>query len=142
MLNILEHPVLNEMLHDGRRIRIMDNYFYLDPQKRQWDLLRGDIVNGADKPRLLWTLSGGPYIGKERIASMFHDKYCDSRVRPHTEVHTMFWFLMMDLGVSEGHADRLWFAVDRFGPKWDEHGHDQDVTKEEKAFMDSAGEEW
>ena len=92
MLNVLLHPGLNEMLHDGRRIRIMEDYYYVDPQGTRWELHKDDIVNGADKPRLLWAVSGGPYIGKERIASMFHDVYCVSRTCAHKDVHNMFWF--------------------------------------------------
>ena len=149
MLNALEHPILNEMLHDGRRIRIMGNYFYEytgwwsgDPTPKRYEIHKGDIVNGADKPKILWSFSGGPYIGKERIASFFHDPQCDQRINPHKEVHNMFWFMMMDLGVEEGRADRRWKGVDLFGPRWDLHGHDEERSKEDKALMGDIEVEW
>jgi hypothetical protein len=142
MLNVLTNPILNEMLHDGRNIRIMEDYFYVDPQKVRWEIYKDLIVNGADKPTWLWSISGGPFVGKERIASIFHDRYCIHRLRAHKDVHNMFWFLMMDLGCDEGRADRRWFAVDKFGPKWDQAGRDEVRGKEEKEFLDSVSEEW
>lgn len=149
MLNALKHSILNEMLHDGRRIRIMGDYFYqytgwhrCDRRELRYEIHTGDIVNGADKPKILWSFSGGPYIGKERIASFFHDIRCDKRDCPHKEVHNMFWFMMMDLGVEEGRADRRWKGVDLFGPRWILNGHDEERTKEDQALMEDIEVEW
>lgn len=131
-----------EWLPDGRTMLLLNTLTYVDPKGVEWIAPEGSLVDGASIPRALWTLSGSPFVGKYRVASIVHDVYCRTRSRPHEHVHNMFHNLMLDTGVDKKQADRMWWAVTTFGPKWDEHGADLKLSEEERAFQESVGEEW
>jgi len=132
-----------EWLSDGRTVRILYNYEYRTRDGTIWELPKDALVDGASIPRVLWTISGSPFVGKYRTPSAFHDHHCYVRSHPYIQVHQMFWECMLHCGVDRDKADRMWWAVSTFGPRWDtKTGLDLDKTPEEQAFIDSAGEEW
>ncbi len=70
-------PLHAEFLPDGREVRLLADFAYIDPRGRRWDAPAGAIVNGASIPRWAWRVIGGPWSGKYRCASVIHDVACD-----------------------------------------------------------------
>jgi hypothetical protein len=60
-----------------RKMRVVRDFVFTDPNARQWPAPQGSTVDGASIPRALWTLVGSPYTGDYRRASIVHDVACD-----------------------------------------------------------------
>jgi len=116
-------------------MQLLKTYSYDDPKGIRWLAPEGSIIDGASIPQALWSISGSPFSGLYRDASVMHDVYCASKSRDHDLTHNMFWDLMIASGVDEDKADRMWWAVAHFGPQWDTIGKALAETKEKKAFM-------
>jgi hypothetical protein len=80
----------------------------------------GARIDGATIPRPFWTVTGGPYDGPYRKASVIHDWYCDVRERPWQDVHQMFYDAMIDSGVTPRKAKVMFLAVWACGPRWNQ----------------------
>lgn len=107
-----------QLLEDGRRVKLINDFGYIDAASERWDVPAGATVDGASIPKPLWSLIGGPLEGKYRAASIVHDWYCDVRSRPWAKVHRMFFEAMLASRVGIVRA-RLMYAGVRFGgPKW------------------------
>jgi hypothetical protein len=68
---------LTEEGQPDRRMRLLADFWFVDPDGKQWRTPSGYVVDGASIPRALWTLVGSPYTGDYRRASVVHDKACD-----------------------------------------------------------------
>lgn len=110
--------VVAEWLPDGRRMRLLEPFEYIDPNNRRWPAPAGIIVDGASIPQIFWSLIGGPFEGRYRAASVIHDFYCDTRTRRFREVHRVFYDGMLTAGVDPRRAWVMYMAVDTFGPTW------------------------
>lgn len=108
-----------ELLDDGRQIRLLEKYTYIDPGGEVWEVPAGTVVDGASIPQLFWGLIGGPLEGKYRNASVVHDHYCDLRNREWKKVHRMFFDAMLESGVDRPLAKTMYYAVYFFGPRWE-----------------------
>lgn len=116
-------PVKAEWIEgEPRDMRLLDDLAFLDPHGKRWFAPIGSVINGASIPKALWTIVGSPYVGHYRRASVLHDRYCDARTEAHELVHQMFYDAMIEDGVDEMQARRMYLAVALFGPKWDENG--------------------
>lgn len=118
------------LLPDGRGMRMLCNFIFVDTAGIRWIIEKGEVTNGADIPRLLWPVAGGPFEGKHRIASIFHDKYCRTKERSWRDTHWMFYEAMLAAGVREFEADLKYIAVYRFGPRWDDDGNKINVPRQ------------
>ena len=107
-----------ELLDDGRQIRLLEKYTYIDPGGEVWEVPAGTVVDGASIPQLFWGLIGGPFEGKYRNASVVHDHYCRVRTRTAQDTHRTFYYGMRAMGVSEAQAKKMFWAVTTFGPNW------------------------
>jgi hypothetical protein len=87
--------VVLTFLPDGRYLKLLRSFGYIDSQHERWDVPDGAIVDGASIPQVLWTLMGGPFEGKYRDASIVPDWYCDLRTRPWRNVHRVFYEAML-----------------------------------------------
>jgi len=112
-------PVV-ELLDDGRRVKLVQPFGFVDEAALDWPVPAGTVVDGASIPRALWALIGGPFEGKYRDASIVHDHYCDLRSRAWEAVHRVFHDAMIVSGVGPDQAKLLYFAVYRFGPRWEQ----------------------
>src|SRR5215471_561969 len=90
-----------EPLADGRLMRLVEPFGFLDPEQKRWPVPPGAKVDGASIPQALWSLIGGPFEGKYRDASVVHDYYCDVRTEPWRAVHKVFYNAMRASDVSE-----------------------------------------
>jgi len=109
--------VVAEWLTDGRKMKLVEPFAYVDPHGRRWDAPRGSIVDGASIPKIAWSIIGGPFEGKYRDASVIHDVACVERQREWQVVHDAFYTAMRASGVNQSQAI-MYAAVYHFGPRW------------------------
>jgi len=111
-----------EWLVDGRKMRLLSEYKYVDPPGIEWLAPSGSVVDGASIPQFAWSVVGGPYEGKYRNASVVHDVACDAKARPWEQVHKMFYDHMLCSGVGKSKAQAMYWAVYQCGPRWGTEG--------------------
>ena len=107
-----------EWLDDGRKMRLLEDFAYVDQWDHRWNAPKNWVVDGASIPRFAWTIIGGPFEGKYRNASVVHDVECDRKQSAWEDVHEMFYNAMRAAGVSEIRAKIMYAAVYHFGPRW------------------------
>lgn len=108
---------------DGRTMKLMEAYAYIDPEGIRWEAPAGAEIDGASIPKQAWSIVGGPYEGLYRFASVIHDVACDEKKRPWEDVHLAFYYGMRASGVEEIRAKVMWAAVNEFGPRWPRYVH-------------------
>lgn len=113
-----EGKILTEWGDDGRLMRLIEPFRYIDAAGLYWDVPAGFETDGATIPQLLHSVTGGPFTGKFRKAAVPHDYYCVARVRRWEDTHRMFWQAMLCAGVGESFADLMYKAVYLHGPRW------------------------
>lgn len=115
--------VLKDDLSDnqGRNMILVEPFGYIDPNGVRWQAEKGMATNGASIPWPLWSIVGSPFTGLYRRAAVIHDFYCspEYRYRDWRKVHRMFYDAMITGGVDELAAKLMYYAVWRFGPRWD-----------------------
>ncbi len=111
-------PIKAEWLEDGRKMRLLEDITYTDPNGMNWLAREGDVVDGASIPGWLWSVVGSPFAGKYRDASVIHDVACQERTRTWEVVHLSFYYAMRASGVPEKNARVMYAAVYHFGPRW------------------------
>jgi Protein of unknown function (DUF1353) len=112
-------PPKVELLEDGRSIRLLADFTYVDPRSKVWLARKEAVANGASIPRVFWSITGGPLEGRYRDASIIHDEACRERLEPSADVHLAFYEACRCSGVPEKQAKMLYMAVYHFGPKWE-----------------------
>jgi hypothetical protein len=120
-----EHPwgyysgeIVTRWNADGRRMTLLEELRYTDPNGIVWIAPAGSVVDGASIPRSLWSLMGGPFEGKYRNASVLHDVSYGQRNRPPQDCDRMFYNAMRCSGVSAVEAKTMYYALLRFGWHW------------------------
>lgn len=108
-----------ELLEDGRNIKLLGNFRYVDSANTEWFVPAGTIADGASIPQLAWTLIGGPLTGKYRGPSVIHDFYCETKTKSWSSVHKVFFEAMRTAGVDETKSKIMYAAVYYFGPRWE-----------------------
>jgi hypothetical protein len=63
-------------LPGGRYMRIIDDFVYVDSDKKVHSAPSGYEYNGGNVPRWLWPLIGSPFTGKARRGFPIHDVEC------------------------------------------------------------------
>lgn len=116
--NFIGGNVQAEWMPDGRRMRLLRDFSYVDPHGIRWDAPADSIVDGASIPQSLWSIIGGPFEGVYRNASVIHDIACDLKVRPWTDVHWVFHEAMLASGVDPVMANIMFTGVWARGPRW------------------------
>lgn len=111
--------VVVEFLDNGRQMRLMNDFAFIDAKLRYWHVPAGHIVDGASIPKPFWSIIGGPFEGKYRRASVVHDFYCDLRFIHWREVHRMFYEACITEGLDEISAKIMYVAVYSAGPRWE-----------------------
>jgi hypothetical protein len=96
---------------DERAMRLLDDFWYRDPDGRRWDAPAGTVVDGATIPRTLWAAIGSPYTGNYRRASIVHDVACNAPAVPRRDADTMFYFACLAGGCSVLQAKLLYAGV-------------------------------
>lgn len=110
--------LLLEPLPDGRRMKVVEEFGFMEADGLHWPVPPQTTVDGASIPQPLWSIIGGPFEGKYRFASVVHDYYCDVRSADWQSVHLMFYRAMLVSGVSRSKAKTMYAAVYFAGPRW------------------------
>jgi hypothetical protein len=110
--------VKTEWIEANRKMRLLDDFSYVDSKGTTWAAPKGSVVDGASIPQVLWSVVGSPYTGEYRNASVVHDVACVKRDKPWQDVHRMFYEACRAGGVGEQKAKLMYSAVYHFGPKW------------------------
>jgi uncharacterized protein DUF1353 len=102
---------------DGRKVKLMEPYGFVDPQGKTWDVPAGYLTDGASVPSALWALYP-PFTGAYRSAAVIHDYYCDKKEQTWQDTHKVFYNAMRAADVDENTAKIMYGAVYLFGPRW------------------------
>ena len=116
--NVFSGSVKAEFLEDGRRMRLLEKFIYVDPFCKSWSAPIGAVVDGASIPRIAWSVIGGPFEGKYRDASVIHDVACIEKKSTWQDVHLVFYYAMLARNVESWRAKVMYAAVYHFGPRW------------------------
>lgn len=108
-----------EWLDDGRKMRLLDDFQYIDPLGDKWVAPKSAVIDGASIPRQFWSFVGGPFEGKYRNASVVHDVACQEKKHSWRKAHQMFYGAVRLGGVGEVSGKIMYGAVYHFGPRWD-----------------------
>lgn len=98
---------------------LLCDFAFIDYRGKRWLAPGGAVTDGASIPRIFWTIWGSPFDGDYRYAAVIHDRYCITKSEPSEEVHRMFYEACLAGGVGRIKARLMYFAVSRFGPRWE-----------------------
>ena len=104
-----------EWLVDGsgadRDMQLLENFWFIDPNRRQWFASKDSVINGASIPRPLWATVGSPYTDDYRRASIVHDVACNDPSIPRKDADVMFYHACLAGGCSFLQAKLLYAGV-------------------------------
>jgi hypothetical protein len=106
----------------GKTKKLVDDLYFIDPDKFVWKAGKNDITDGASIPELFQPIIGGPFEADYLPAAIIHDHYTNKahRVRPWRDTARVFYQAMIVRGINVIKAKTMYFAVYAFGPHWDE----------------------
>jgi hypothetical protein len=96
---------------EDRNMRLLSDFWYLDPAGRRWNAPEGSVIDGASIPQTLWSSVGSPYTGDYRRASIVHDVACDRPQVLRGDADTMFYYACLCGGCSALQAKLLYAGV-------------------------------
>ena len=102
---------------DGRKVKLIEPYSFVDPDGKKWDVPAGYLTDGASVPSVLWAIYP-PFTGAYRSAAVIHDFYCDNKETTWQDTHKVFYNAMRAADVDENDAKIMYGAVYLFGPRW------------------------
>ncbi len=94
-----------------RRMQLLQDFWYDDPDGRRWPAPAGSVVDGASIPAPLWSTVGSPYTGEYRRASVVHDVACGDPKVVRREADAMFYRACLAGGCSRVQAELLYAGV-------------------------------
>jgi hypothetical protein len=99
---------------------LRNDFGYIDSTGRRWQAKKGLLTDGASIPSVFWPILGHPFQGLYLKPAVIHDYYCipKNRYRRWENVHRVFYDAMLNNGVGRAKALAMYFAVWRFGPRW------------------------
>jgi len=112
---------------EARKMILTKELSFIDNHNVKWSAHTGAVIDGASIPRLLWAFIGSPFNGHYRRASVIHDVYCQTKSRPHKQVHRMFYDAIRADGVGKIKAKTMYWALKIGAPKWK-------TTEKDKGF--------
>ena len=115
---MFSNTVKVEWLIDSRKMKLLEDVIFTDSNGVSWSAKAGSIIDGASIPRFFWRFIGSPFVGRYRRPSVIHDVYCESKSRPHKQVHECFREMMLADGVPVPKARTMYYAIRAAGPKW------------------------
>lgn len=110
----------NETDVSGKTKVLLDDLYFIDPDKFVWKAGKGDVTDGASIPDLFKPIIGGSFEPAYLPAAIIHDHYTSRshRVRSWRDTARAFYQAMLVNGVDVVKAKTMYFAVYAFGPHW------------------------
>jgi hypothetical protein len=109
---------LSDSANADREMELLEDFWYIDPDNKQWLAPRGCKIDGASIPRPLWSSIGSPYTGSYRKASIVHDVACQNidkksvdAIERRKAADRMFYFACLAGGCSLKEAEILYIGV-------------------------------
>lgn len=96
---------------DDRDMRLLEAFWYIDPQGRRWEAPKGSVTNGASIPRTLWSSVGSPFTGSYRRAAIIHDCALQARGTVRADADNMFYFACLAGGCVPLESKLLYAGV-------------------------------
>jgi hypothetical protein len=127
--------VQTEWLDDGRKMKLLSDFSYIDPQGIQWNAPKGSIIDGASIPKIAWSIIGGPFEGRYRNASIIHDVACEEEKKTWESVHEVFYCAMIASEVLPTLALVMYAAVYHFGPRWPRKTQYSNLPSKKEEFI-------
>jgi Protein of unknown function (DUF1353) len=118
--DVPETKWMTEQGTPDRRMTLMKEFWFDDPQGRRWSAPQGYETDGTTIPRALWTLIGSPFTGDYRRAAIVHDKACVEAAGDKTArrvADKMFYHACREGGCSIRQATVMYIGV-RVGAAW------------------------
>jgi hypothetical protein len=94
-----------------RQMKLLEEFWYEDPDGRRWSASVGEIIDGASIPAPLWSMVGSPYTGEYRRAAVVHDAACGNPAVVRKEADKMFYFACLAGGCSNRQAELMYAGV-------------------------------
>jgi len=94
-----------------REMKLLEDFWYTDPNGRKWPAPKESVVNGASIPRPLWSTVGSPYTDDYRNASVVHDVAVEDPAVNRKEADKMFYYACLTGGCSLKQASVLYVGV-------------------------------
>jgi hypothetical protein len=96
---------------EDRDMRLLEAFWYTDPNGRRWEAPKGAITNGASIPRTLWSSVGSPFTGGYRRAAIVHDVALRSAGIVRDDADSMFFHACMAGGCAPLDCKLLYAGV-------------------------------
>jgi hypothetical protein len=107
-----------ELVPGTGKWKLTKNFAFKDNEGTMWKVNAPYLTDGASIPSFLWSLVGHPMQTEYFKAALIHDAYCDSMKRSWEKTHRVFYDAMRAQGLEEGEATTKYWAVHKFGPRW------------------------
>jgi hypothetical protein len=110
----VEEPLVRLLKHKGadRKIQMGHDFIYKDRYGVEWLVPALTTTDGASLKAFKYVPGvGSPLVGDYRIATIFHDHFCDTRERGQKETHEVFREICILHGVPRWKAYLMWAAV-------------------------------
>jgi hypothetical protein len=113
MAGFSDDPITQWLTEYGadRRMKILENFWFIDGAGKRWEAPKGSIINGASIPEALWSSVGSPYTGDYRRAAIVHDVACGDPTVSRTAADDMFYEACLAGGCSLLQAKLLYAGV-------------------------------
>lgn len=119
-----EGELIAKLLPDGRNVKLVAPFSYIDAEGTRWDVPVGVETDGASIPRAFW-IAYPPFTGKYREAAVIHDHFCRNHARSWKRTHQVFLEAMLTSGVDGVTAKAMYGAVYLLGPRWGFGAHNR-----------------
>jgi len=101
-----------------REMKLLEDFWYIDPDGKKWAAPKGSVIDGASIPRPLWSTVGSPFTDDYRNASIVHDvacqkidKFAPGADEKRKEADRMFFYACLAGGCSQKQAEILYIGV-------------------------------
>lgn len=109
---------LEDSVHVPDQKMLLSVFGYRDSDGKYWRVPAGYVTDGASIPDWLQPIVGDPFDEDHLGAAIVHDYFCDVRRRTWRETHEVFYEALRSNNVSVVKSNAMYFAVERFGPRW------------------------
>lgn len=92
-------------------MRLLEDFWYDDPDGKRWSAEAGSIIHGGCIPRPIWSTLGNPFTDQYRRAAIVHEAVRAKTVEEQRLVDRMFYFACLASGCSREQSKALYAGV-------------------------------
>jgi len=102
---------LTTTVHGDLEMRLLEDFWYDDPEGKRWFAEAGSIIHGGCIPRPIWSTLGNPFTDRYRRAAIVHDAAHGETIEEQRSLDRMFYFACLATGCSREQAKSLYAGV-------------------------------